>query len=241
MSREISMYELLSMIKDYKDKLDNLYNLYINPETQNSRMMVSLYNKETRKTINGIDADRVSESIIKIDNIITETISRLAYLSIIKEKENASNTITIQDPSNNGETMTLTISQALILKSDTYKKYYLGYFDRLAGDYSKSHIALEAHHKNVLSEDKVSRYVESKINLLNMGNPDNNSFEKVKDSNLYKQFSKEYTDMNTFEILDPLNIGNGVIDKKQSFIDFYNSIDKEIRKFNINHIVEIDF
>lgn len=240
MRKTITMYELLNAIKKYKERVESIYKDYIDSETQISRMMVSVYNPITEITINGVDVNKVEESIRKIDENICSTISTLTSLLLIRERENTDNKISVKSPFGNEE-ITMTISQALAIKSDKFIKYYIGYFDKLASDLSKGQLAIEMHHKSVLSEDKISRYVESKLQMLNMAPCGGSEFNDIKNSNLYKQFSDEYREINTFKLLDPLDIENSIIDRKNSILDFYDAIDTEIRKFNAIHTVEIDF
>ena len=223
MKKECTMLELLKMIKTAQDELDELYKKYIAPDST-GRAMISLYNPSSRLTINGPSMEIVAGEILRIDRSITSTIKILESLEMIKESVNSSHTVTVDGNE-------YTVSQLLRLSSPKIKKYYLDYLNKLERDYRDAQVAQESLTKSTMSEEKVSMYVNAKMNALKIYDPDKAT---------YGAFAKEYREANRMKILDPLNIGDSFTKKKKVFTDFYDHAQLALTIFNSTTKLWID-
>lgn len=225
MKKECTMLELLKMIKSTQDELDELYKKYIAPDST-GRAMTSLYNPSSRLTINGASMEIVAGEIHRIDRAISSAIAKLKALELVKESVNSSQTVTVDGNE-------YTVSQLLKLSSPKIKKYYLDYFNKLEQDYRDAQMAQESLAKSTMSEEKVSMYVNAKMNALHiMDDPDKAT---------YGAFAKEYREANRMKILDPLNIRETIATRKKTFIEFYDHAQLALTIFNATTKLWIDF
>lgn len=230
MRREFTMLEVVRMIKTTQDELDELYKKFINPATD-ARSMVSLFNPNSGYTINGAKLSVVSEEIRDIDMRINVTLEKLKIVSSIKEQVNSSKTIKIYDT--DGNPMEYTVSQALMLSSPKVKKYHLDYLNKLEQDYNNAVRAQSSITRKAMSDEKVSMYVNAKMNSLHIiDDPDKST---------YGIFAKEYRDANLMSILDPLNIGGAIAKRKEDAKEYYDRLSLAITIFNATTKVWIDF
>lgn len=237
MKQIVSMVKLLSMIKQAKDQVDAMYEAFISPDTcDSSRLFASIYNENTGFTLNGFPAEETKNTITHTNEVILNSIDKLQKLQIIKDGVNSSTKINIPSGINKSGTIEITVYQALMISSKKYKDYHIGYIDRLISDHNKVSKALDEHQRSALSQDKIDRYVNVKIQSIGINHSISNS--SVND-NLYKTFSKEYIDANKFIMLDPLNIQN-IREMRNKAIEYFESIDVAIREFNANTKIWID-
>ena len=115
---EYTMMEVISKIKFINKKMDEMYKRYISEESS-SRAMVSLYNPDSRITINGVPADNVIDSIENIHSEIMSMINDVNLFNTIKEQVNAIKTITFTNIE--GIKQTLTVTQFLAITSPKVK------------------------------------------------------------------------------------------------------------------------
>ena len=230
MRKEFTMLEVVRLIKSTQDELDEIYKKYINPATD-ARSMVSLYNPNSGFTINGAKASEVNEEIRNIDLHINVTLEKLRIISSIKEQVNSSKTITIYDI--DGNPVTYTVAQALMLSSPKVKKYHLDYLNKLEQDYNNALRAQASVTRKTMSDDKISTYVIAKMNSLHITNDP--------DKSTYGAFAQEYRNANVMSILDPLNIGATITKKKEEIKEYYDRIALAITIFNATTKVWIDF
>ena len=230
MRREFTMLEVVRLIKSTQDELDEIYKKYINP-APDTRSMVSLYNPNNGYTINGAKASAVNEEIRDIHNRISITLEKLKMISSIKEQVNASRTITIYDE--DGSPVEYTVAQALMLSSPKVKKYHLDYLNKLEQDYNNAVRAQSSITRKAMSDEKVSMYVNAKMNSLHIvDDPDKST---------YGTFAKEYRDANLMSILDPLHIGETIAKKKENAKEYYDRLSLAITIFNATTKIWIDF
>ena len=230
MRREFTMLEVVRLIKSTQDELDEIYKKYINP-APDARSMVSLYNPNNGYTINGAKASAVNEEIRDIHNRISITLEKLKMISSIKEQVNASRTITIYDE--DGSPVEYTVAQALMLSSPKVKKYHLDYLNKLEQDYNNAVRAQSSITRKAMSDEKVSMYVNAKMNSLHIvDDPDKST---------YGTFAKEYRDANLMSILDPLHIGETIAKKKENAKEYYDRLSLSITIFNATTKIWIDF
>lgn len=225
------MLELLALIKKTRKEVDEIYKEYIDP-AENSRSLVSLYNLNSEKTINGSPKTTVEIDIKTINEKIEKAIDQLQKLLVIKEQVNAGAMIDIVDMEGK-TTSTMSVAQLLMMKSDPIRKYKIGYLKKQRDDYAHALTSLSLYQESVMSHDKIDRYVIAKMNSLNM-TPQNSSDET------YSKFAKEYRDANQMQILDPLDI-RVLIDKKMKQAqDFYDKLDLILLDFNVKIKIWID-
>ena len=115
MKEIISITELLNRIKSQKRKVDDISKRYLNSEE--SRALISLYNKNRNETINGANIIDTENNIKNQFSDIMYNIMLLRNLLIIKEQVNSYFRITVPDIFNSDKEIELSIAQILILKS----------------------------------------------------------------------------------------------------------------------------
>lgn len=218
MRKEYTMLQVVRIIKATQDELDSLYKKYIDPEA-NLRSLVSLYNKNSGLTINGANSLDVSQEIRDIDAQIMKAINKLKIFSAIKEEVNSTKTTTVGD-----DDTPYTISYLLMLSSPKVKKYHLDYLNKLEKDYNDARKAQAHVTRNVMSDEKVTAYVNAKMNSLHIASDP--------DKATYGAFAREYRDANQMDLLDPLEIFSTITEKKQKALAFYDSIGLAISIFN---------
>lgn len=226
MRKEYTMLEVIRTLKSTQDELDNLYKKFIDPES-NSRSLISLYNKNSGLTINGADARDVSQEINDIHTQIMKAINKLKAFSVVKEEVNSTKTTTLSDNTS------YTISYLLMLSSPKVKKYHLDYLNKLEKDFNDARKAQAHITRSVMSDDKVTAYVNAKMNSLHITNDP--------DKATYGAFAREYRDANQMDILDPLDIVNTITEKQESAKALYDSINLAISIFNATTKIWIDF
>lgn len=227
MRKEYTMLQVLRIIKSTQDELDALYKRYIDPETS-VRSMVSLYNKNFGLTINGAPSYEISKEIIDIDDTIVKAINKLKAFSAIKEQVNSEKSVTIND-----DPTPYTISWLLMLTSPKVKKYHVDYLNKLEQDFSDARKAQASITRTIMSDEKVSSYVNAKMNSLHISNDP--------DKATYGAFAKEYRDANHMDILDPLNIADTISKRKDEADEFYERISLAISVFNATTKVWVEF
>ena len=225
MRKEYTMLEVLKMIRSTKEELEDLYKKYIAPDS-NGRAMTSLYNPSSRLTVNGASMEIIAGDIIKIDKMIGSTLERLITLERIKERVNSTHMVIIDGNR-------YTVSQLLIISSPRIEKYHLDYLNKLEQDYRAAQLAQEALAKSTMSEEKVSMYVNAKMNSLRIIDDPTKA--------TYGAFAKEYREANRMKILDPLNIRDNITTKKKSIIEFYDHAQLALTIFNATTKLWIDF
>ena len=230
MRKEFTMLEVVRLIKSTQDELDEIYKKYINPATD-ARSMVSLYNPNSGFTINGAKASEVNEEIRNIDLHINVTLEKLRIISSIKEQVNSSKTITIYDI--DGNPVTYTVAQALMLSSPKVKKYHLDYLNKLEQDYNNAVRAQASITRKTMSDEKVSMYVNAKMNSLHITDDP--------DKLTYGAFAQEYRNANVMSILDPLSVGKTIAKKKEDAKEYYDRLSLAITIFNATTKIWIDF
>ena len=218
---EYTMMEVISKIKFINKKMDEMYKRYISEESS-SRAMISLYNPDSRITINGVPADNVIDSIENIHSEIMSMINDVNLFNTIKEQVNAIKTITFTNIE--GIKQTLTVTQFLAITSPKVKKYHMDYLNKLKKDAEDAQHALGVYTQKVMSDDKVSMYVNSKMNSLHINNDP--------DRATYYRFASEYRNANRMEILDPLHIQNGIDEKIKEVEEWYDKASVKLSIFN---------
>ena len=228
MTKDYTMFEILREIDSTKAELEGLYKKYI--DSQNSRCLVSLYNDSSNLTINGAKAEDVTSEIIQIDYDINHAIEWLKNLMVIKEQVNSMYTTTLVTAT--GVTSNFTVAQLLAISSPKIKKYHLDYINKLESDYQTALNAQASYSKSVMTDDKVSMYVNAKMNSLHITDDP--------DKATYGSFAREYKDANRMDILDPLDIRHCISDMKKNAIEYYDKIKCMITAFNVGTKIRID-
>lgn len=219
------------VIMSMTEVLNNLYKLknQINEAMENSlgnesRLLLTLYNPNRNTTIGGLSVEDATIDLTTRYNSINNLIILYTQLLEIKEMVNSKYTLKVPDMIT-GESTTLSISTILTYKSKPVKDYFLKLIEKINRDKSQIVDALESHQKNVMSQDRIDQYVNSKFTSLKM-----NSMDDMKSAN-YKTFAEEYINANRLDILDPNNIKDW--NKIESNIKkFYSTIDYKLLEFN---------
>lgn len=226
----MSVTELLNTIYELKRKIDSTIE---NDFGEESRLLLTLYNPTRNKTITGLEIDTATVDLTNRYNSIINLIEIYRRLVMLKESINTQYTLEVPDILT-GEPTTLSIAMILMLKSKLIKEYYFKLIDKINKDKAEIITALEDHEKNVMSQDRVDKYVNAKFTSLKM-----NSMNDLKSAN-YETFSKEYIDANTLKILDPNNIKDW--DKIEKNIrKFYSTIDYKLLEFNSTTKIWIEY
>lgn len=226
---ECTMMEIISKVKFLNKKMDEMYKRYISEESS-SRAMVSLYNPDSKLTINGASADSVTRSIKDIHTEIMALINEVNIYNTIKEQVNAIKTITFDNME--GKKQTLTVTQFLAVTSPKVRKYYVDYLNKLKKDAEDAQHALGAYTQKVMNDDKVSMYVNSKMNSLHINNDP--------DRDTYYRFASEYRNANRMEILDPLDIQSSIDEKIKEVEEWYDRASVKLSIFNATTKVWIE-
>lgn len=216
-----SMTQLLNTIYDMKKLLESTSE---NEFSEDSRLLLTLYNPIRNATITGMDIDTARIDLTSRYNNIINLIETYRMLVSIKEVINNKYTLKVPEILS-GEEVELPISIILVLKSKPIKDFYFKLIEKINKDKSEIVNALEDHQENVMSQDRIDKYVNAKFTSLKM-----NSMNDLKSAN-YETFAKEYIDANTLEILDPNNIKDW---KKveNNIRKFYSTIDYKLLEFN---------
>lgn len=234
--QELTIADLLDEIAKLRKKIDKAANPLENPFPE--RSFVSVYhpidNADEEKTINGENTNSVTQMVHAYDIEFTSTYETLLKLLAIKEEVNHEYQIVINSPIN-GQPQSYSIAQLLTLKSENPKKYLYAYLNKLQKDYDLAKLYLNEHNKKMVSTDIVDRYVLARFNGLNIAPPTS------KENNLYQEFAKEYTNANKMELLDPLNLEKNLRLRQQAADDFYDDIERILRRFNNMTSIWIDF
>ena len=238
MKEIISITELLNRIKSQKRKVDDISKRYL--DSEESRALISLYNKNRNETINGANIIDTENNIKNQFSDIIYNIMLLRNLLIIKEQVNSYFRITVPDIFNSDKEIELSIAQILILKSPIIKNYYIKIGERLRSDLNDAYKALEAYSRTVLDEQKIATYVLAKLNSIQPGYVDPNNIELVKKMTGYNEYAKEYIDANKVELLDPLELTKLAEEKYNNINNFYDNIDTRLLEFNSTTKIIID-
>ena len=238
MKETISITELLTRIKAQKRKISDIGNRYL--DSTNSKALISLYNKNRKETINGIDINITENNIKDQFADIMYNIMLLRNLLIIKEQVNSTFKLLVPDIFNSDKEVELSIAQILILKSPTIKDYYLKLANRLREDLNEAYRALDVYSKNILDEQKVATYVLAKLNSIQPGYVDPNNLELVKNITGYNEYAKEYIEANKVELLDPLELVKNSEKWYNNINNFYDTIDTRLLEFNSTTKIIVD-
>lgn len=227
----MTMLELLALIKKTRKEADEIYKEYIDP-AENSRSLVSLYNINSGKTVNGNSKVTVEQDIQLINAKVEEVIEKLQKLLVIKEQVNASTVVDIVNMDGKVKS-TMSIAQVLMMKSDPVRNFKIGYLKKQRDDYAHALSSLSLYQETVMSHDKIDRYVIAKMNSLNID-------ARSSSDETYSKFAKEYRDANQMQILDPLSIRITIDDKLKKAQDFYDKLDLILLDFNVKTKIWID-
>lgn len=218
----ITMMELISTIKSISKELDELYKNYV-AEDCTGRAMVSIYNNMTKMTINGAYLIDASSEICAIHERIAKLLADLGSYNMIKEDINSKCKIKFKDLGSDQE-IECTVTQFLAITSPKYKKFMLDYNRKLKKDYEDAKAAQAKIAQKVMSEDKISNYVNAKMASLHIiDDPDRSTYSK---------FAKEYQEANTFVILDPINIADRIDQKIAEIEAWFDSCSAKLAIFN---------
>ena len=233
----LSISELLAKLKIYKKEIESKYNEYLNPESEeakHSKLLMTLYYDDRNVTIRGIPTEDYRKDIQSMYDSINSAVSNYTKLMMVKNAVNSTCKLTI--PSlDTGKEVEMTIDQILTLKSPSIKNYYFGIINKLKSDKELVYSALHNHEETAMSTENINRYVNAKLNSLNMSN----DYDSM--SANYAKFAQEYKDANKISIFDPLNLLDKMENYESRIIDFYNTIDYKLLEFNSITKVWIDF
>lgn len=217
----ISMTEILNNLYKLKNQINEAME---NSLGDDSRLLLTLYNPNRNTTIGGLSVEDATIDLATRYNSINNLIILYTQLLEIKESVNSKYTLEVPDMIT-GEPTTLSISTILTYKSKPVKDYFLKLIEKINRDKKQIIDALESHQKNVMSQDRIDQYVNSKFTSLKM-----NSMDDMKSAN-YKTFAEEYINANRLDILDPNNIKDW--NKIESNIKkFYSTVDYKLLEFN---------
>jgi len=234
----ITMSELLRRIDLTKKRIDREF-ADLNPDSENykrQKALVSLYNPKRTVTVSGIDIEKASKDIKSRYDSLSKNILNLQKMLAIKDYVNYNRSIEIPCVSIDGEVVTskVTVSNALSLKSDKIKTYYIWLLRKLNQDCDDVMTALHEHETNNMSSDKISRYVMAKMNSLGMGT------DEATIKSAYADFSKEYVENTELKLLDPINIFKKRDDLQLWIDEFYSAISNRLSEFNATTKIVID-
>lgn len=224
-----TMLEIIKQIKSTQETLDDLYRSYVT--SPDSRSLVTLYNDTSKCTINGQKIEDAKNEITGIDTQIRIAFNKLHSFLMVKEVVNSTKTVKIINI--DGKAVTRTPAQLLMLSSAKIKKYHLDYINKLERDYKDALLAQSAVTKQVMSDDKISMYVNARMNSLHIAEDPG----KVN----YVAFAKEYREANRMDLYDPLDIQNTILDMKKNVSEYYDRIANTLSIFNATTKVMIEF
>lgn len=223
------MTEILNNLYKLKAQIDETIK---NDFGDESRLLLTLYNPSRNTTIGGLS---VEDATIDLTTRYTGIINLITlYTSLLEIKESVNSKYTLEVPGiTTGKPVTLTITTILNYKSKSVKDYFMKLIEKINRDKTQIVNALESHQKNVMSQDRIDQYVNSKFTSLKM-----NSMDDMKSAN-YRTFAEEYINANKLDILDPNNIKDWT--KIESNIKkFYSTIDYKLLEFNSTTKLWID-
>lgn len=217
----MSMTEILNNLYKLKIQIDETIK---NDFSDESRLLLTLYNPSRNTTIGGLAVEDATIDLTNRYNGIINLITLYTSLLEVKEYINSKYTLEVPDIIT-GKPITLTISTILTYKSKPVKDYFMKLIEKINRDKAQIVNALESNQKNVMSQDRIDQYVNSKFTSLKM-----NSMDDMKSAN-YRTFAEEYINANKLDILDPNNIKDW--SKIESNIKkFYSTVDYKLLEFN---------
>lgn len=223
MKKRMSMSEVLSKIALTKKRLaDSVVTGDIDYTTPS---FVSI-KKIKSNDVKGIPVDTFTENALSGYQGIMDRIKNLEFLNSVKNGVNSQIEISIGGRS-------MTINEALGLKSDVIKQYYKNLIKKMRSDYMAAFSAKEKYDAEKFSDVNINNYLS--VVLMVTGED-----LKKADPVLVEKYTNQYKEQHGVELVDPLSISNKIGELETWVSDFYDNIDFKLSMINSRIIVEFD-
>ena len=244
MKKVMSMTEVLSNISMCRKRIGTISTVldgtsFPGLSNKYKPTFMSIANPMKDQDYFGYDKTDTEKSIQSNWDTIVANINNLIKYSMIKEQVNATHVITIPNPNpmdTTNKELTVTIAEALILNSTSIRNYYNSILAKLKTDYNKMAENMKNHNDTTLSEESISKYVSS---VLNLQGGEKTSAKNI-DLSKYSSYVEEYTKANKLEYIDPIKVNEKIEFYEKWIDDFYNTIGYRLSEFNSKLKVWVD-
>lgn len=229
MVKKCTMTELLSKITLTKKKID----YYTTSREYSSLNQSSLFlglKKKGEDFVNGQPSSVISDNIKGNYQSYTEHLKNWSKLLIIKNAVNTSVYITIA-----GSRMS--IAEALAYNSTSVKNHCDTLIKRMKTDWAKAQSTIAEYNDQKFSEDKINAYVQTAL-----GGVSSDEMERVKKTTpeRIRELIETYKDINSMELIDPLNITERIDKWTEWYDEFFSTINFRLSEINSRIMIEYD-